>query len=251
MTSTVSNGTEASRTYSGLVAELKAHQKTSKGASAYATYINRPAGRRFAALAFLMRMTPNGVTGVSALCTFAGFAVLVAGPWSVLTGIAAAVLLMLGYALDSADGQLARLQGGGSTAGEWLDHVVDAVKMGSIHLVVLIGWWSSGAFPSGLMLVPIAYQVLATVFFFTIMLTDQLRRLHRGSASMRLAGEGSSSFVYSLAVLPTEYGILALVFVTWGTGLFAPLYCLLLAANVMFLGLALPKWFREVAVFRS
>jgi phosphatidylglycerophosphate synthase len=44
------------------------------------------------------------------------------------------VVLVLGYALDAADGQLARLRGGGSSLGEWLDHMIDSAKVVGPHL---------------------------------------------------------------------------------------------------------------------
>jgi phosphatidylglycerophosphate synthase len=229
---------------------LKGKQKTSKGASAYVRFFNRPFGRVLAAVAHSLGLTPNIVTAISALATFGGLAVLAFSPVTPVTGLLVAALLVLGYAFDSADGQLARLRGGGSFAGEWLDHVVDAAKMSLFHLVVLFAWARTGT-ESGLWLVlPGAYAFLAAFFFCTIMLTDQLRRAHRGSSGMRLAGEGSSSVPYSLAVLPTEYGVLACVFVLWGwPALFQWVYLALFVCNVLFLCLALPKWYRELSGF--
>jgi phosphatidylglycerophosphate synthase len=83
-------------------------------------------------------MTPIQVTVISAGLTFAG--IVTSAMVSPAPSVAAAVCLLLvfGYALDAADGQLARLRGGGSIAGEWLDHVVDAAKIASLHLAVLM-----------------------------------------------------------------------------------------------------------------
>ena len=67
---------------------------------------------------------------------------------------------------------------------------------------------------------------------------------------MRLAGEGTSSVAYSVAVLPTEYGVLALTFALWGLpDVFTACYVLLLAANAVFIAAALPKWYREMKGF--
>ena len=68
-------------------------------------------------------MTPNQVTVLSAVATGAGLVLLVSGEPSPLRAAGVTVLLILGFALDSADGQVARLTGGGSPSGEWLDHV--------------------------------------------------------------------------------------------------------------------------------
>ncbi|NUU31980.1 CDP-alcohol phosphatidyltransferase family protein [Arthrobacter sp. C9C5] len=241
-----------SSTHRQLVQALRSKQKTSKGASAYARYLNRPAGRHLAALAFKLHLTPNGVTAVSALCSFAGIGLIALAPATAVNSVLIALLLVLGYALDSADGQLARLRGGGSFAGEWLDHVVDAVKMASLHLAVLVAWYRGYAESAAWLVVPLFYQLLAVVLFFAIILTDQMRRAHRGSASMRLAGEGNSSFLYSLAVLPTEYGVLCLAFFLWAVPpVFSIVYAVLFGINVCFVLLALPRWYREMRSYDS
>jgi phosphatidylglycerophosphate synthase len=235
-----------------LVEALRSKQKTSKGASAYARFLNRPAGRHFAALAYKLHMTPNGVTAVSALCSFAGIGLIAFAPATPVISVLIALLLVLGYALDSADGQLARLRGGGSFAGEWLDHVVDAVKMASLHLAVLVAWYQGYVERGAWLAVPLLYQLLAVVLFFAIILTDQMRRAHRGSTSTRLAGEGSSSILYSLAVLPTEYGVLCLAFFLWSIPpVFSVVYAVFFGINVCFLLLALPRWYGEMRSYGS
>lgn len=56
--------------------ELRGAQKTAKGVSLYSRYVNRPAGRVLAAAAFRVGLTPNQVTLVSAVFTFASLAAL-------------------------------------------------------------------------------------------------------------------------------------------------------------------------------
>jgi phosphatidylglycerophosphate synthase len=194
-----------------------------------------------------MKLTPNQVTAISAVFTFAGLLVVSVSPPQIFNAVVAVLLLAVGYALDSADGQLARLRGGGSAAGEWLDHVVDAFKANLLHITVLLYFWQHYRLDAAWYLVPLGYTVVASVFFFAVILTDQLRRQHRGKTSMFLQGEGHSSLLYSLAVMPTDYGLMIVVFglIWWPQG-FLPIYSALLIANVVFLALALPKWFREV-----
>ena len=82
---------------------MRSAQKSSSGAPVYSRFVNRPLGRVFAALAYSWGLMPNQVTGVSAVFTFSGvvaIAVLPVAPW---TGIVVALLLVIGYALDSAD----------------------------------------------------------------------------------------------------------------------------------------------------
>ena len=62
---------------------------------------------------------------------------------------------MFGYALDSADGQVARLTGGGSLLGEWLDHMIDSTKIAALHLAVLLHACRHTDLPAGWLLVPL------------------------------------------------------------------------------------------------
>ena len=91
---------------------------------------------------------------------------------SAAAAVLTSLLLMLGYALDSADGQLARLRHGGSKAGEWLDHVADAIKLSTLHGAVAIGLFRSGRLADpALLLLPLAYGAVQNVYFFTYILT--------------------------------------------------------------------------------
>ncbi|KQT02621.1 CDP-alcohol phosphatidyltransferase [Cellulomonas sp. Leaf395] len=229
------------------VETLASRQKTSKGAPGYSRWVNRWLGRRLAAGAEVVGLSPNGVTALSAVCTFAAIGALATLRPTVVVGLLVGLGLVLGYALDAADGQLARLQGSGSRAGEWLDHVIDAIKTASLHLAVLVCAYRYLDVPDAWLLVPLGFSVVSCVFFFAMTLTDQLRRAARGQEGMFLAADGSSSTAYSLAVLPTDYGVLclALGLVGWPV-VFVPVYSLLFLATAGFLVLALPKWFREM-----
>lgn len=227
------------------IASLRSAQKSNSGAPAYSRFINRPLGRVFAAVAHQLGVTPNQVTGLSALSTFSGIALiaLVRPTW--VSVIAVVVLLVLGYALDSADGQLARLRGGGSPQGEWLDHTVDSIKMGMIHLAVLICWWRFYDVDAVFLLIPIVYQVVASVFFFSLILADLLRRVDASTMT-----KSTSSFrvspIYALLALPSDYGLLLIVFLLlpW-PWLFIPVYGLLLVANIVILAASLIRWYRS------
>lgn len=238
---------ERAGSYGDAVLALRAAQKTSKGAPAYSRFVNRPLGRRFAALAHLAGATPNQVTLVSALFTFAGLGLVAWARPSPASSLLVALLLALGYGLDAADGQLARLRGGGSAAGEWLDHVVDALKQSSVHLLVLVCWYRFYDLDPLWLLLPIAFQIVDSTQFFALILTDQLRRMHREDRGTIRAGQGRSSLLYSLAVVPTDYGLMCLIFgLLWWQPVFVAAYGLMFIANAAFLALALPKWFREV-----
>ena len=233
-------------TFRGSLTELQRAQKTSKGAPAYSRLVNRPLGRVFAAVAHVAGATPNMVTAISAVFTFSAIVTIALARSTPLVSLLVAVLLVIGYALDAADGQLARLRGGGSVVGEWLDHVVDAIKIASLHTAVLVNWYRFEDPSDRRLALPIAFQMVASIMFFVIILNDHIRRSHRGGTDAIRKGDGSSSTLHSLAVVPTDYGLLCLVLaLMWWSG-FVWIYGLLLAANAGFMVLALAKWYREM-----
>lgn len=230
---------------------LRRAQKSSSGAPAYSRFINRPMGRFFAAAAHSLGLAPDQVTALSGFCTFAGIATIALVAPTPMSSLVIVALLVIGYALDSADGQLARLRGGGSLRGEWLDHVVDATKMSTIHLAVLVCWARFYDVAAGWLLVPIAFAVVSMIFFFGVILTDLLRRIASASTPPRdePAPERKlrASPLYSVAVLPADYGLLMLVFVTVALPpVFMTLYTALLAVNALILAASLVRWFRSL-----
>jgi phosphatidylglycerophosphate synthase len=231
--------------YRETVARLASAQKgRAAGAPAFSLLVNRPTGRYLAAWAYRAGLTPNQVTLISAGFTFSGLAVVGLITPSGWSGLLVWVCLFLGYAFDSADGQVARLRGGGSLAGEWLDHVVDCVKASVLHVVVLIAavryfeldslWWC---------LIPLGYLVIDNVSFFAIILNDSLKQI----AGVPLRSPGQFRWFRSFLVLPTDYGILCLAFLALGwPDVFMTVYTLLFLATAGHTALALPKWFRDM-----
>ncbi|WP_138758626.1 CDP-alcohol phosphatidyltransferase family protein [Modestobacter altitudinis] len=234
-------------TFGQTLARLGGAQKGALGAPAYSRFVNRRMGRFLAAVAYHAGLTPNAVTGISAAFSATGIVLLALVAPSRPMGVAVAACLVVGYALDSADGQLARLRGGGSPAGEWLDHMVDAVKASSLHLAVLIGLYRFGDLDSrAWLLVPLGYCVVDAVLYFATMLNDALRAQHGVPIRSQQRGE-RAGVLRSLLVLPTDYGLLCCVFVLFGApALFLPVYTVLLVAMTAFLALASVKWFREM-----
>lgn len=215
-----------------------------RGAPAYSVYVNRRIGRVLAATAYVWGVTPNAVTAISAVFTFTAIALLCVAPPSAWLGIVIAALLVLGYAWDSADGQVARLRGGGTLAGEWLDHFVDAVKIATLHLAVLIGLFRFSGLAAPWLLIPIGFSVVAVVTFFGMLLNDLLKG-KRGVESTHARGGGTLG--RSLLLLPTDFGVVCLVFVLWGwSDVFLVVYGALFALCTGFLVLAAGKWFRDI-----
>lgn len=222
--------------------------KSNRGAPGYSRWVNRPAGRWLAIGAFLLGLTPNQVTIISGMTTLTGIVVLVVAPPTVLAGVVVALLLALGYALDSADGQLARMRGRGSVTGEWLDHVIDCAKVATLHVAVLVCWYRFYDVPDWALLVPIAFSIQASVYFFTKILSDQLRPPKPVSPEVQQGGEDRPPVLASLLVLPLDYGLLCVTFALLGFHtLFAVAYSVLALCGVLLLGAALPKWYRDLS----
>jgi phosphatidylglycerophosphate synthase len=230
--------------YGAALDRLRSAQKSAKGVSLYSRYVNRPLGRRLAAAAYRAGLTPNQVTVLSAACSGAGLAAvaLVRPSWAL--GVAVYAALVLGFALDSADGQLARLRGASSPAGEWLDHVVDCAKITALHTVVLVSFYRHFALPDeAWLLLPPLFQLAAVLVFFGGLLTDKLRPPRpAGAPAPRPSG------LRAVALLPLDYGVLCAVFLLLGDeAAFRYGYAALCAAYVLGCAAFLVKWFRELS----
>lgn len=240
---------QRSEPWTGVVAALRNAQKSNRNAPAYSRWINRPIGRIFAATAYKLGMTPNQVTAVSGLVTGTGIVLLALAEPTWAWGIGVAALLVLGYALDSADGQLARLRGGGSVVGEWLDHVIDSIKTASFHLAVAVLWFRHlGDWSVATTLVPLIFSIEACVWFFTIILTDQLERAAGTKKTGAVATAPRTSLLNSIIAVGADYGFLSLSMVLIGAfGVWRWLYLALAVFNVLLLAGQLIRWFRRVA----
>lgn len=228
-------------TFREAMVSLSSSQKSRAGVSLYSRYINRPAGRVLAAAAASAGVSPNGVTAISALCTALGLVVLVLSPVGWAIGLAVAILLVLGFALDSADGQVARLTGRGSLAGEWLDHVVDAGKMVAVHAAVLIAAATQGLLAGAWLLLPLAYMLVAVVLFSGMTIFELLRRTRPHPADP----PRSPSTIRAVGLLPADYGVLALAFLLWGASqIFFVVYAALGGLTAIITVALLLKWFR-------
>ncbi|MEH0399099.1 CDP-alcohol phosphatidyltransferase family protein [Streptomyces sp. NPDC013082] len=233
--------------------ELRGAQKSSKGVSLYSRYVNRPAGRLLAAGAYRAGLTPNQVTMISALCTFSSIVAVALVEPSWWLGVAVYAGLVVGFAFDSADGQLARLTGRGGPDGEWLDHVVDCAKMILVHSAVLISFDRFGALPGeGWLLLPLGFLFVAVLTFCAGLLREQLGKAAAGTVPAATGPAAPVSRVRAVALLPADYGVFCLVFLLLGApGAFRAGYAALAAVHAVFLVAFLVKWFRELKALRA
>ena len=228
-------------------AQLQAAQKSSKGAPIYSLLVNRPLGRVFAAAAHRLGMTPDQVTVISAVCTFTGIALIALVPPSLPLALAVTVTLVLGYALDAADGQLARLRGGGSLTGEWLDHVIDSFKIATLHLAVLISMYRFFDVAPLWLLVPLLFAAVYVIHFFGMLLTDLLTRNARLRLGLGRETPQAGSSVMSLLKLPTDYGLLCLSFLLLAyPPAFLWFYLLHTVANAGYTLLVIGVWYKRL-----
>lgn len=184
---------------------LRLQQKPGAGVPAYLRWVNRSLGRHAAALAHQWGVTPNAVTGMSMALSLGGLVTLTVAGATVAGAVTAMVLLLAGYALDSADGQLARLTGTGSKAGEWLDHLVDSARLPSTHLAIAIFLFVHAA-PIGFVALSLAFLIVASVWFFGQILAEQLL------PSTQPVGSNAPAWV-SFAKLPYDTGAIYILVV--------------------------------------
>ncbi len=234
----------ASERFAEARARLGGAQKSKAGVPAYLRYVNRRLGGWIASVGYALGRTPDQLTAVSAAWSLLGIAAIAAARPTPLVGLGVAACLLVGYAFDSADGQLSRLRGGGSRAGEWLDHVVDVAKTASLHAAVVVSWFRWPPLERHeWLLVPLAFGIVNITFFFGMMLRDQL-----GGKPAAGTGDGSNGLVKSLALLPMDYGVLCLSFCLLGfPSAFAWSYAGLLVLNLAFAARSLAKARRTLA----
>ncbi|MFE6183255.1 CDP-alcohol phosphatidyltransferase family protein [Streptomyces sp. NPDC056465] len=233
--------------------ELRGAQKSSKGVSLYSRYVNRPAGRLLAAGSYRVGLSPNQVTLVSAAFTFLSVAAVALVEPSWWLGVLVYAGLAVGFAFDSADGQLARLTGRGGPDGEWLDHVVDCAKMVLVHSAVLIAFHRFGALPGeGWLLLPLGFLFVAVLTFCAGLLREQLGKAAARAAPVAAGPAVPASRLRAVALLPADYGVFCLVFLLLGApGAFRAGYAVLAAVHALFLVAFLAKWFRELKALRA
>jgi phosphatidylglycerophosphate synthase len=150
---------------------------------------------------------------------------------------------VLAFMLDSADGQVARLQKSSSSSGEWLDHVLDCAVKISLHSAVLIALYRHGD-RGALLLLPLAFLLVSVLFFFGGILVGKLRE-QSAAATPTVEGDGLRR---QLLMLPIDHGVTCVAFVLWGwQSVFLGVYALLFAATALCLVAFSAKWLREMS----
>ncbi|MGW8482200.1 CDP-alcohol phosphatidyltransferase family protein [Microbacterium sp. NPDC055903] len=222
--------------------DLNRAQKSGAGVPAYTRWINRRLARGVAAAAATAGLGPNAVTLLSAVLSAAGLVVLIAAGPSWWSALLTAALLAAGYVFDSADGQVARLTGKSSPAGEWLDHVVDAIRTPAIHVSVAIAVFLHTPELLWLAVVALGFTVMTGGQFMSQILAEQLVR-NRGGEPAEASGVRKS-----LMLLPTDTGVLCWAFALWAVPpLFAVVYTALLVINAVHTAASMRRKYHKLA----
>lgn len=237
--------------------QLRRAQKTRKGVPLYLLYVNRPAGRAVAAALRRTPVTPNQLTWSGAVLTYGTLIWLAVWAQPEPVAALAGVLLAAGYVLDSADGQLARLQGSSSAYGEWLDHLLDNGRMTVMHVAAFCFLARNTDYDVVLLALACGTFLLASsLIFFGGVLFDQLSRnalTRPGTREGQSASvEGTTGgpgdrrlLVRSIVMLPVDYGMTCLAFLlTPIPSAFLAVYLVLAAAHVL-IGAAFMRHWRS------
>jgi phosphatidylglycerophosphate synthase len=179
---------------------------------------------------------------------------LVTLPPTPLVCAAVVVGLLVAYALDSADGQVARVTGVSSRQGEWLDHVVDAARLPAFHLSVGVALVRGLGLPGWAGGLAVGFALLSSVWFFAQILASQMTAAH-ATPSTSARQDGASGVPeprrapawVSFAKLPSDIGTLyLLVLVMPWTSWFLVGYSGLLVYSVVMAAAALARRYREL-----
>ena len=115
------------------------HKKS--GNPTWTHYVTRNLALPIVYVCVKLHITPNMITTISLLLGIAAIVVIGINSKNIFNIIAFGVLLQLSYAMDSADGTLARVTGCSCRFGAWYDLVIDrflhVIIVGSIMIIML------------------------------------------------------------------------------------------------------------------
>lgn len=182
---------------------LNNFQKKGAGTPAYTRFINRWLGKILTSVLACFNISPNVISITSSIITIITFFLffMVTSFWQSFILV---ILLYFAYALDSADGQLARLLNKQSKSGEWLDHTLDAIKIPLSQGTAIF------------LIVAHKFPEKSVLFFYLIILSLACANFLSGILKSKLFPNYSSTSVQisekhniirSFITLPLDYGV--------------------------------------------
>lgn len=225
---------------------LAASQKKGAGTPAYTRFVNRHLGRLLASVLAAFNFSPNIISLISSAITITCFIIFtLLSQVSIIQSSALVILLYFAYALDSADGQVARLLDKQSKNGEWLDHTLDAIKIPLGHGVAIL-----------LIIKNIPTNKLLIIFYLTIISIASANFLSGILKSKLLSSpttpkhkiiKGRNSVIRSFLTLPLDYGLFILIFLfSFNSEWFINIYNLWGMIFVLFSTISLLKSWQEL-----
>ena len=118
----------------------------------------------------------------------------------------------------------------------------------TIHLAVAVSWFRFPPTETDLiLLVPLGYAVVVSVMFFGLILMPTLRPPGVTSSTLR-DHDAPEAWWRKYVLLPTDYGVLCLVFAVFGVAPLRWLYTGLFVINALALVIALRRWWKELTI---
>ncbi|WP_017936586.1 CDP-alcohol phosphatidyltransferase family protein [Nocardioides sp. Iso805N] len=226
---------------------LAARQKPGAGVPFYTRVVNRRLGRIGGAAGAMLGLSPSAVSIAGGALWAVALLGLCLMPMSVPTVLVVFALLVISFGLDSADGQLARLTGRSSRAGEWLDHVLDCARHSAVHLSIAVALYRATDLPGPgrlALALPLLFAVVSTTRFFAQVLGEQLR----DGGGSRQVPDRSPRASRGLVQLPADTGVLnACLLLLPVPAVFLVVYAVLAGANLLLLAATLRRRFIELA----
>lgn len=200
------------RQLAAVTASLNSSNKVRDGVLPYTRYVNRPLARPIVRAAFLLGISPNALTLISGALSVVSFGIIaVSTNIQPLHGIVLSGILLLAYAMDSADGRLSRVLGSSSPMGEWLDHSLDGIKLCFAHAACLAFLMMN----SDMMAKPAALVGMVILAAVVGNFTANLLREKVCPASSEYVEQSKSSMRVLRQVLftPLDYGVFCMIFI--------------------------------------
>ena len=222
-------------------------QKKGAGTPAYTRFVNRWLGRLLASFLASFKISPNSVSLLSGIITFISFIMfLVIDEIKFANSLILVFFLYFAYALDSADGQLARLLNRQSKQGEWLDHTLDAIKIPLSHGVAIFFIYKHKA----INVEWIIFYIIILSFASAIFLSGILKsKLISKNEFLRDENNEKNSIVRSFLTLPLDFGILISLFLfSFNPNWFIIIYSIWGLIFIFYSILLLIKYWRELTI---
>ena len=175
----------------------------------YTVYVNRKLGV-FLAENCPYSISPNALTFLSFIIFLLANYLLI-NSTSMLTAMLVVFLFLFQYALDSADGMLARLRNCSSKVGEWLDHSLDGLRIVVLHVAVLMMFFFNDGAIQLLELLAVGLNLISMSGNF---IANQLKVFVIGKRSGELLNEvdNKREIFLKIVLTPADFGVYYMLF---------------------------------------